>query len=263
MEIKLVKIEKNTAYLTISIDSARVSEEETHTLESLASETTLKGFRKGKAPLNLVKASLDPERIKERTVNHLLGHVLNDAIEEHKLKVIANPRLTKSETDKDTWTFELELPLYPEIKLGDYADSIKKAVAKAKPKDDDAKLKVVFDTLLDTIEIDIPDALIEEEVNHSLSRLVSQAQTLNLSITDYLKSLGKNAEQLREEYTKTATESLKLDFVIFAVAQEQKITVSEAEVEELQKTAQTKPEQAQYLKSILMKRKAVDYLLKL
>ncbi|MBI2310691.1 hypothetical protein HYU90_02625 [Candidatus Collierbacteria bacterium] len=263
MEIKLEKQEKSTAIVTIIVPSKEVEQQLQHTLAHLAEETTIKGFRKGKAPLNLVKNSLDPERLKEKTITHLLGHAINQAVKELKLKVIANPHLTKEDTSKPDWIFTLEFPLYPEFELGDYQAKIKVAVTKAKPENDDKKLKLVFDTLLNSIKMDIPEALVSEEVNRSLGRLVSQTETLNLSVTDYLKSINRTPEKLREEYQKTATESLTLDFLLFAIAKDMKLTVPEDEVKSLQGAADVKTENRPYLESVLLKRKAVDSLLKL
>ncbi len=263
MEIKLEKQEKSTALVNVIVLAAEVATEEAHTLEHLAEETTIKGFRKGKAPLNLVKTSLDPEKLKERTIIHLLGHAIDQAVKDLKLKVIANPHLTKEDTSKTDWAFTLEFPLYPEFTLGEYQAKIKASASAAKPENDDKKLKVIFDTLLDTVKMDIPEALIAEEVNRSLGRLVSQTEALNLSIADYLKSIKKTPETLREEYHKTATESLKLDFLLFAVAKDLKLTVSEEEVKSLQGAADVKAENRPYLESVLLKRKAVDSLLKL
>src|SRR3990167_9819843 len=263
MEIKLLKSEKSTAFVEVLAPAKEVATEEAHTLEHMAEETTIKGFRQGKAPLNLVKNSLDPEKLKQRTVGHLLGHAIDQAVKNLNLKVIANPRLTKEDTSKEDWVFSLEFPLYPEFTLGEYQARIKAAYTKAKPENDDKKLKVAFDTLLDSVKMEIPQALIDEEVNRSLSRLVSQTESLNLSVPDYLKSIKKTPEQIREEYQKTATESLKLDFLVFAVARDLKLTVTEDEVKSLQGAAQTKPEDKPYLESVLLKRKAVDSLLKL
>ena len=111
--------------------------------------------------------------------------------------------------------------------------------------------------------MEIPQALIDEEVNRSLSRLVSQTESLNLSVPDYLKSIKKTPEQIREEYQKTAIESLKLDFLVFAVARDLKLTVGADEIKSFQSAAQVKDADRPYLESVLLKRKAVDSLLKL
>jgi len=263
MEIKLLKSEKSTAFVEVLALAKEVAAEEAHTLAHMAEETIIKGFRQGKAPLNVVKNSLDPEKLKQRTVSHLLGHAIDQAVKDLNLKVIANPRLTKEDTSKEDWVFSLEFPLYPEFTLGEYQARIKAAYTKAKPENDDKKLKVAFDTLLDSVKMEIPQALIDEEVNRSLSRLVSQTESLNLSVPDYLKSIKKTPEQIREEYQKTAIESLKLDFLVFAVARDLKLTVGADEIKSFQSAAQVKDADRPYLESVLLKRKAVDSLLKL
>ena len=170
----------------------------------------------------------------------------------------------KSDTPKDIdWSFTLTIPLYPEIDLKNYQERIKTAIEKEKPKDEDHKLKLVFDELVDGSICEIPQSLIDDEVNRSLGRLIAQSETLNLPVADYLKSINRTPEKLREEYQTTATASLKLDFLLFAIAKDLKIIVAKEEISEFQKTSEVKEEQKPYLEAILLKRKAVDSLLKL
>jgi len=270
MEIKLEGIVKNTVTAKITVTAKEVGQEQQHVLTGLAKDTTVKGFRKGNAPLNLVKDALDPEKLKQRTIMHLLDHAVIKAIEENKLKIVGNPLLLESNTAQENWGFSLSFPLYPSLELGEYKAKITSAVKKAKlkdeaskPENEDKKIKVVFDTLLDSISFDVPQALIDEEVNHALSRLVRQTETLNLTVDDYLKSLKKTPEQLKEEYQKTAVESLKLDFILIAVAKDQKLEVTEVEIKKFQETAAVGDDQQSMLKGVLLKRKAVDFLMKL
>ncbi len=263
MEVKLETTVKNTATIKVVISQAEVDAEQQHVLADLAKDTTVKGFRKGNAPLNLVKDALDPDKLKQRTIIHLLDHVVIKAIKDNKLKIVGNPLLIESETDKPEWKFTLSFPLYPEVKLGEYQAKIIAAVKKGKPTKEDEKIKVVFDALLDSIEFDVPRALIDEEVNHALSRLVHQTETLNLSVDAYLKSIKKTPEQLKEDYQKTAVESLKLDFILIGVAKDQKFAVTPEEIKKFEATAGMGEDQQSMLKGILLKRKAVDFLLKL
>jgi FKBP-type peptidyl-prolyl cis-trans isomerase (trigger factor) len=55
MNLKLVSQEKSTAVVDFIVGRQEVVSEINHTLEHLALTTAVKGFRKGKAPLNLVK----------------------------------------------------------------------------------------------------------------------------------------------------------------------------------------------------------------
>lgn len=263
MEIKLGDLKNSARLLTLTTTQADREHEEGHVLEELSAGVTIAGFRKGKAPARLVREKLGEEKIREQTISHLLSHALSDAIREHNLRMVGNPKLLKSDTSGKNWTFEIEVPLYPEIKLSDYKAQITKALGKDKPEDEDKKIKLVFDTLIDGNKFDIPDALVEEEVDRALSRLVQQTQALNLSVDDYLKSLKKTPKTLREEYQKTATDSLKLDFLLFAVAKDLGITVAEDELLALEKASGTKEDQRSYLNAVLLRRKAVDSLLAL
>lgn len=264
MKLNLLKTEKSTAIVECLVPVAEIASEIDHTLEHLAINMTVKGFRKGKAPKAMVKKELKEEVLKKETIEHVLNHAISDAIREFSLKLIGNPSLLKSDTPKDKdWSFTVSIPLYPEIDLKNYQERIKTSLEKNKPKDEDAKVKLIFDQLVDGSVCEIPQSLVDEEVNHSLGRLIAQSETLNLSIADYLKSINRTPEKLREEYQQTAITSLKLDFLLFAVAKDLKITVTKEEVEQFQKTSQVKEEQKPYLEAILLKRKAVDSLLKL
>lgn len=264
MKLNLLKTEKSTAIVEVLIPASEVLAETEHTLEHLSLNMSVKGFRKGKAPIAMVKKELKEGVLEQETLEHVLNHAVSDAVRELKLKIIGNPSLQKSDAPKDKdWTFTLAIPLYPDIELKDYQARIKATIEKNKPKDEDAKLKLVFDELVDGSICEIPQSLIDEEVNRSLGRLIAQAETLNLPVVDYLKSINRTPEKLREEYQTTANTSLKLDFLLFAIAKDLKINVGQEEIDEFQKTSEVKEEQKPYLEAILLKRKAVDSLLKL
>jgi len=264
MKLNLLKTEKSTATVECLIPVSEVTSEIDHTLEHLAVNMTVKGFRKGKAPKAMVKKELKEGILEQETIEHVLNHAISDAIRKFNLKLIGNPSLLKNDTPKDKdWTFTVAIPLYPEIDLKNYQERIKSALEKDSPKDEDAKIKIIFDQLVDGSVCEIPQSLIDEEVNRSLGRLIAQSETLNLSIADYLKSINRTPEKLREEYQQTANTSLKLDFLLFAVAKDLKIKVAKEEIDQFQKTSEVKEEQKPYLEAILLKRKAVDSLLKL
>lgn len=263
MDIKLGELVKSSRTLTITATKEDREHEEGHVIEELKAGITIAGFRKGKAPLRLVREKIGEEKIREHVMSHLLSHGLSDAIKKESLQMVGNPKLTKTDSSGADWVFEVDVPIYPTIKLENYQDKIKKAKSKAKPETEEDKLKVVFDTLLELHKFDVPQILVDEEVDRALTRLVQQTQTLNLSVADYLKSLKKTPESLREEYFQTATESLKLDFLLFAVAKDQKISVTDTEIDNLAKTSEANPDQRSYLQAVLLRRRAVDYLLAL
>ena len=53
-------------------------------------------------------------------------------------------------------------------------------------------------------EVDVPDILVDEEVNHMLSRLIDQTGRLGLTVEQYLNSSGRTLDQIKQEYSQTA-----------------------------------------------------------
>jgi FKBP-type peptidyl-prolyl cis-trans isomerase (trigger factor) len=258
-------------------------------LTSIATNLTLKGFRKGKAPIDLVEQSVDQEKLLEETISHLIPESYTTYINEHDLKPITQPKISLSKMVNDgDWEFEIEIAEKPEVKLNKYLDAIKGEKAKdtiwtpekgasevgdkEHPHDhenEDKKLTLIFDTLLKTCEVEIPELLIEEEANRALSRLVEQVNKLGLKIEQYLDSIGKKPEEIRDEYKKTSTDNLRLEFILDAIAKDQKVDATDADIEEFLKNVDTtvaeevkkRPMEMASLKYSIIKHKVVDLLL--
>ena len=130
---------------------------------------------------------------------------------------------------------------------------------------------MIVKALLDAISIDLPQLLIESERQRLLSRLLQDAQKLGLTIDQYAASLNKTVDQLKQEQELSAQQTIKMELILQAIADDQKIKATDAEIdkmindakdEKLKKQLQTPAEKA-YLNSVLRKRKTIDYLLSL
>ncbi|OGC48132.1 hypothetical protein A2W32_04705 [candidate division WWE3 bacterium RBG_16_37_10] len=102
-----------------------------------------------------------------------------------------------------------------------------------------------------------------------MARLVDQAQSIGLSLDQYLKAQNKTSEQLTSDYKKTAEKSVKAELVLGEIIKTEKVDVTEAEIEEIVKASgdpnaleQLKdPLQKWYIKSILEKNKLINKLI--
>jgi len=266
--------------LTITIPWKRVKGVYEKVLEKFKRETEIKGFRKGKAPKKLVEEKVGKETLYEETLKELIPQVYLEAVQKHKLQPIINPqlKLTSAAWEKD-WQIVATTCELPEVKLGDYKGEIRKALAaekiwvpgkdkkEKKPTTED-KLGKIFKTLLETCQLQVPEILIEDEVNRMLSRLIDQTSKLGLTVEEYLNSQKKTAEELKKEYYQQAEETLKLEFILSAIADEQKIQVTDEEIEKMIRALpdeETKkefqnPEQKAYLRHLLRKRQVIDSL---
>jgi len=288
----LKKTPDGAVQFTVHIPQIDVKPEYQKILEETVRETELKGFRKGKAPNKLVEEHIGKQKLYTSVLQHLLPGVYAKAVKELNLFPISNPRVepVSMEEEKD-WTLTVTVAEKPHINLGNYKKVVSDALASSKiwvpgkgepatisdknkqekgsSKSTDEKLAKVFAALLESIQFQLPAFLLEEEVNRELSRLIEQIEKLNLTIDQYLSSLGKTSDQLRSEYTQQAERTLKLELILNEIAQDLKIQVSDQEIdsliqsvgdEKLQESLKT-PSERSGIRSTLRKRKVLDTLL--
>ena len=282
----LNRLSDGTIELTITIPWKKVAEEYQKSLAKLGVDITIKGFRKGKAPIKKVEENLGKSAIYEEILKTLIPVVYIEALKEHNLKPIINPQITvvSLQENKD-WQIKATTCELPKVDLGDYQEALRKALAsekiltpakdKTKPpldqKDESVRLEKIFQSLLATAKVQIPEILIQDEINRMLSRLIDQTGRLGLTVEQYLASIGKTSDQIRTEYHQQAQDSLKLELILAAIADEQKIETSEEEVQKLiqavpdEETKKSLDNQAQkaYIRQLLRKRKVIDNLSKL
>ncbi|HUV47184.1 MAG TPA: trigger factor [Candidatus Bathyarchaeia archaeon] len=283
VKAKLTWLPKKTFELEFVIPWEKVKQAHNEVLLNEASKISLKGFRKGKAPLELVEKSFDKEKLYQKVLSRILAPAYEDAIKQHQLRPIISPKIQPlSLVEAKDWQFKAVACETPTVKLGNYQEAIKAELAKGtiwvpgKGKPDkkepkpsyDEKLKTATRALKETVEVEIADILTEDELNRMLTRLLDQVNSLGMTIDQYLSSKNITQEQLRNNLRKQAEQTLKLEFVLQAIVLEQKIKISKEEVDKMiQATPDKKIQQKldtefqrSYIASLLAKRKALDYL---
>ena len=229
---------------TITVSQKDINKSRADIIKRANKTVKVKGFRAGKAPDNLVEDQLDENKIVEEIIRTTVPPVYQKYIIKSKLKPISNPKITpKDISPNKEWTFDVEIAEKPTVTLTGYKQAVKKA--KPSPKiwkpgekpnqqdqksEEDKKLKAIFDALANKCKVKIPPLLIEEEVNHALSNLITQIQKLGLSLEQYLSSMGKNSTQLREEYDSKAEHNLKIDFIIDAIGRQEKLLATDKDL---------------------------------
>jgi trigger factor len=102
-----------------------------------------------------------------------------------------------------------------------------------------------IDALVEQSKVDFPPVMVE----HEIDRLIRERET---SLEGRIKDRGKNEEELRQELRPLATKRLTQALLLGKVAEEEKIEVSEAEVdEEIEAMAQSAGERREELKRLL------------
>lgn len=190
--------------LTLKLEWDAISSEFTKVLDDAISNTELPGFRKGKAPKDLVEPKLDKSKLYSKAIESLLPVAYSASIKEHNLKPILTPQvqLVTGEENKD-WEFTATTCELPAATLPDLT-----AIPKG------GKLEDAVSWLQENSKIQVPDMLVDQEVNHRLSALVENVTKLGMSIDSYLQSKKMTVEDLRAQSAVEARVDLSTEFVL-------------------------------------------------
>lgn len=105
--------------LTIEVPAATVSDKLRESLDTLAVEAQLPGFRKGRAPRGLIERKFG-STVRDEAKKQLVAQAYAKAIEEHKLRVVGEPTsdLEKVQVnDGKPLVFDVEVEVMPEFTL--------------------------------------------------------------------------------------------------------------------------------------------------
>ena len=266
-----------TIKITITLPLADVQKVSEEVVEEMSKHVKVPGFREGKAPQDMAAQNLNPEHVRENVLKKLLPPAYMEAVQEHNIKPIMNPKMHVEEVapDKD-WVFAALTCELPEIELGVYKKEVQKITSKSKivvpGKEEEAKKPALDDivkAVLATAKVQVPQVLVEQETDRLLSQLLSDIKKLGLSLEQYLGSTKRTPDDLRGEYAKRAEEDIKLEFVLQKIAETEKVTVDEKEIEEAIAKAKDPAEKQNLeanrylLAGILRQQKTLDFLMNL
>lgn len=120
MERKLTKLEHSHVQVDVTVDEASWKEAQDEAFKKLAQNVTIDGFRKGKAPLNLVKSKIDQVKVLDEAINSLLPKIYKEILEEDKIKPFARPTVDVTEIKEDSLKVRFTIVTEPEVELGKY-----------------------------------------------------------------------------------------------------------------------------------------------
>lgn len=266
--VPVAKGEDGTVQITFTIPWEEIKKLRESTIAELAENIEVPGFRKGKAPIDKARERLDPQYVIEKTLSRILPKLFADAITENKLTPAMYPKFELLHAhEEEDWEVRATTAELPQFELGDYEKVISARFKKEeKEPTKEQKENLALEALQAEYTFAIPKILIEEEVNSRLSSLLERLEKLGLSLESYLASINKTSDSLREEYAGQAENAIRIDIVLGAIAQKEKIQASDSEAEEFIKIANAASpktitsEQKSTVNSFLIKRKVLDKL---
>ena len=117
-EIK--KVENAKVEITSVVDGEKWAEAYNKAFNKLAAKTSIDGFRKGKAPKNILKKVINPQSVCYEAVDEIAQSVLEEDIKEHNVELIDRPELNLGTVNETSCTFIFTCPVPPDVELGDY-----------------------------------------------------------------------------------------------------------------------------------------------
>ncbi|CBZ05121.1 trigger factor [Clostridium botulinum] len=121
MNVKVENIEKNVVKLEITVDSEKFNEAVKKSFKKNAKRFNVPGFRKGKAPLNIIKKYYGEGVLFEDAINFCCEDTYPKAIEENNIKPVDYPQIDVVQIGEGKdFIYTAEVTTVPEVKLGEY-----------------------------------------------------------------------------------------------------------------------------------------------
>ena len=122
VDVQVEKPSPSLARITVTVPAEEFQGEYERGLQHERSRVNMKGFRPGKAPLQMIEKKVGSE-LKDGLQRHYIEQAFRQAQEEHSIKPFNNPRIPKDDAQlAEDGSFEVsfEISLRPEVVLGDY-----------------------------------------------------------------------------------------------------------------------------------------------
>ena len=121
METKIEKLPENVVKVDINIPAKDAVGYYNNAAKRLAQYVNIPGFRKGKAPRNIVEQHIGEERIKHEALEGALPQIFSEVIKENNFDVVAQPYVESYDYKiGEDMKIVAKLELRPEVTLGEY-----------------------------------------------------------------------------------------------------------------------------------------------
>lgn len=319
MDIKVKKLDKSEVEITGKIEASVFASYEEKALNKINDKVELQGFRKGKAPLDVIRKNVPEMELLEEMAEAALYDNYMKILEDNKIDAIGRPQISITKIGKGSdLEFKIVTAVLPEIKLGDYKNIAKKENSKEEnkkeiiveetdvdkvindlrkmraeqarpphehkegeteeehakahaeipesewPKFDDEFAKTfgdfktadelrekikgnlkteketeqkdrvrlaVIEELVKQSEGEIPNILIESEIDKIVYKLEADISNVGFKFEDYLKQIGKTIEDLRKEFHNDAEKRAKLQMIIHSISDKENLKPTDEEIE--------------------------------
>ena len=157
-------------------------------------------------------------------------------------------------------------------------EEYKKDVEENLKKENESKIAAeketkTIDALVENVEVDLPDAMIESELDQMIEQFSANLSYQGMDLDTYCSYVGTTKEEFRNNMKPTATRDVKFKLALEYISKEEKVEVSadeiNAKIEELSNTygkenaedLKKNPNVIMYMKEKLTQEKTLDIVL--
>ncbi len=294
----IVKQPKAIVEVQVMVPWADLQSKWQETLQKLAQEVELPGFRKGQAPLDMVEPKI-AQQLQQEVFRTAMPQALIEALQGTDIVPIDYPKYEITSFQKGQGlNFKATVTERPVVKVGSYKtitvqkpaikqitdqdvdkviddlfkrwqartagqpapaagqpalptaldDNFAKSVGALNLSDLKQKIKAdleneakynneldyeeaILQEVEKLTEVDVPEILVQDELNRMLVSLQKRVADMGLLLDDYLKGQGKNVEQLKNEWRVQAEKNVRMELGLSDIAKQEKVDITDQELQ--------------------------------
>jgi len=171
----------------------------------------------GKKPGDILKVvDVLPERFGELGGTEVSIQVLLKDVKQRKLPE-ADDEFAKTASEFDTLT--------------QLRDDLRERLVEMKDREAEGVIRDrALQAMIDTVTVDLPDSLVDEETEHRISHARERAERAGLTLEQVLESQGWDEARLREDSRDHAIRAIKSDLVLEGIARAENLEVTADEI---------------------------------
>lgn len=120
MSTKIEKLESNIVKLTFEVSKETFNENIEVAYKKIRGQFNIQGFRKGKAPKQMIISQYGKEVFHEEALNSFMPELLEKAVVENNLEIVSRPYTKVVEGEGDTVSVEVQIFVKPEVNVSNY-----------------------------------------------------------------------------------------------------------------------------------------------
>ncbi|MGH7910292.1 MAG: trigger factor [Candidatus Dormibacteraceae bacterium] len=144
---------------------------------------------------------------------------------------------------------------------GEFRDEIRRQLVETAERSDRVSTEQrAVEAYVEAAQLEVPDALVDHEVDHQIGHLEEQLQQTGLKLDRYFDYQGRTEQSYRAELRPQAEGRIRTDLVLTEAAKELVVEPTEAEVKAyIREEAETEPSIAEDLEKFLSERNSLDF----